>query len=83
VFDYSKNVQALNLTDGPPFEVTPALYCHLLMGEEEGGRKGGRKGVFTCLELTGPLSDSISPRKGREWLGRWSLRESDEEECKS
>ena len=82
MLDDSKNLHALNLTDGPPFEVTPALYRHLLLGEEEGGREGGKEGGFTCLELTGPLSDSISPRKGREWLGRWLVREVDERENK-
>jgi hypothetical protein len=83
VHDSSKSLQSLNLADGPPFEVTPGLYRHLLLGEEEGRREGGREGGFTCLELTGPLVDSISPRRGREWLGRWAVRGEEEEEKKN
>lgn len=63
VQDNAKDKDNLDLKNGPPFEVNCALYKHLL--EEKEG--------FTCLELRGPLTDSIKPRLGREWLGRWKV----------
>jgi len=68
VSEPQRPLQALDRLQGPPFQVTPALYQHLLVeGEGEGG------GGFACLELTGPLTDSIPPRQGREWWGRWAV----------
>jgi len=57
--DPDKPLSSLNNTNGPPFEVTPLLYSHLL-----------REAGFACAYLA-PTSDSIQPRLGREWLGRW------------
>ncbi len=52
--------QSLNTHEGPPFEVSGALYTELLEGQEGMER----------LELSGPCAESIKPRRGREWLGR-------------
>ncbi len=69
VKDNTKPLTALDLTDGPPFEVSCALYTHLLVGE--GGDSKAKQ--MECVALQGPLADSILPRQGREWLGRWRL----------
>ena len=57
-------VASLNAQEGPPFEVSGALYTQLLE-EQEGMER---------LELSGPRVESIKPRRGREWLGRWRRR---------
>lgn len=67
VQDVDKPPAALNAQDGPPFEVSAPLYTELL---EQGERGGG----LERLELSGPFPESIKPRRGREWLGRWRRR---------
>lgn len=65
--EVAKPPAALNSRDGPPFEVSGALYTELL---EQGGDE-----ALERLELaSGPCPDSIKPRRGREWLGRWRRR---------
>lgn len=66
VQEFNKPPQALNTQEGPPFEVSGQLYTELLEGEGE-----GRDAALERLELSGPCPDSIKPRRGREWLGRW------------
>lgn len=58
----------LNTQEGPPFEVSGPLYTELLegsLGEDQDGL------LLERLELSGPCPQSIKPRRGREWLGRW------------
>lgn len=67
VQDVDKPPAALNAQEGPPFEVSAPLYLDLL--EQGEGAK-----PLERLELSGPCPDSIKPRRGREWLGRWRRR---------
>jgi methyl halide transferase len=61
IFPVEKELEshALNVEQGPPFEVNTWLYRRLL--EPVGFRAA-------YLE---PAADAIKPRRGREWLGRW------------
>jgi hypothetical protein len=76
IADVGKPTGALNTQDGPPFEVSAALYTELLERGEGQGQEGAEAAAASLerLELSGPCPESIKPRRGREWLGRWRRR---------
>ena len=59
----NSNFKELDVENGPPYDASPSLYSYLL--EEENNME--------CIDLRSCL-DSIKPRQGKEWIGRWRVR---------
>lgn len=59
----NSNFKMLDTVQGPPYDVSPSLYSYLLREEND----------MECIDLR-PCLNSIKPRQGKEWIGRWKLR---------
>lgn len=72
--EFGRPPHALDTMEGPPFEVSGPLYTELLEGRGPNDGDELEEEGLERLELSGPCAESVKPRFGREWLGRWRRR---------